>query len=141
MNFIDQALCESLRKLHDEMQDAARWREVGICTAVKIHLSDARLDLEDYLLAGDRLHHLMQEWPKATGDPSYVVPAPDAGTPALLEEDKGAARSVEKRGQPPEVVWYNLASGAQFWDRESSGYAKSRWELLEWLIDELRRTD
>lgn len=83
----------------------------GICTQV------SRLTaLED-----GRMTHLMAMWPEGTGDARYPVPADRSNN------DVGAAQ-----------IAYMKASTTIMWSR-SIEYGQLRWELLEWLIEELQK--
>lgn len=58
------------------------------------------------------LHKLMQKWPKYSGHENYPVPNPSGGH--------------------PRDAYYEL----HLWNRRTK-YGRLRWELLEWLIQEL----
>lgn len=71
--------------------------------------SNVRLDRSSYHALGD----LCAEWPSGSGDRDYPVPHPDCD---------------------PEVG-YSRARAQEMWNPEHE-YARNRWALLEWLIEQ-----
>lgn len=69
----------------------------------------------------DTLQHLMVTWPAGTSDTTFPVPA--------SRSDKTASSAQ---------LAYRKASREQMWDRNTE-YGQLRWELLEWLIEELQK--
>ena len=62
---------------------------------------------------------LMRKWPKHSGCNLYPVPHPD---------------------MIPEVA-FDDASPYEMWDPDSGEYARNRWELLNWMIEESKNGD
>lgn len=65
--------------------------------------------------------YLMRQWPERSGHIDWPVPASQA--------DKSPEAAYHK---------YMESNTKQMWDRNTE-YGKLRWELLEWLIEELQK--
>lgn len=68
--------------------------------------------------AEDLLQELLEGWPKFSGDESYPI-----------NSDKN---------EYPKVEYINASLSVTLWDKNTE-YGKLRWELLEYLIEELKR--
>lgn len=84
----------------------------GICT----QLSEPLTVLEIGCLL-----HLMQLWPGSSGHANFPVPANRTDTSPTAAQVK-----------------YVKSNTKQMWDRDTE-YGQLRWELLEWLIEELQK--
>lgn len=84
----------------------------GICTQLHSHLT---IQERGYLL------HLIQQWPGSSGRVNFPVPASRTDT-------------------SPEAAYhkYMESNTKQMWDRDTE-HGQLRWELLEWLIEELQK--
>lgn len=60
------------------------------------------------------LYELFANWPKFSGSLTFPI---------------GNGRDI----------YMETYSANQFWNREISGYAALRWELLEWMIEQLEK--
>lgn len=67
------------------------------------------------------LLHLMQQWPGRSGHIDFPVPA------SRTDTSPKAAR-----------IKYIESSTKQMWNRDTE-HGQLRWELLEWLIEELQK--
>lgn len=113
------ALREHLEAIHRNLQRADNWPDYGICDNLTDRLStrpngmltDASLDQVVVL------NELMARWPKSSGSHLFPVPSTNG-----WEDAEGA---------------YLMSTPEGRWDWRVSEYARSRWELLEWLIDEI----
>ena len=84
----------------------------GICTQVSEHLT---IQERGYML------RLMQQWPGRSGYVNFPVPATRTDT-----SPKAA------------IIKYRESNTKQMWDRDTE-HGQLRWELLEWLIEELKK--
>lgn len=84
----------------------------GICAQIFRHLT---LQERGYM------QHLMQQWPERSGHIDFPVPASRTDTSPKAAKTKYADSSTK-----------------QMWDR-STEHGQLRWELLEWLIEELQK--
>lgn len=84
---------------------------LGICTQVNgiTHLE------RGYML------HLMQQWPGSSSNANFPVPASRTDTSIKAAQVK-----------------YAKSNTKQMWDRNTE-HGQLRWELLEWLIEELQK--
>lgn len=67
------------------------------------------------------MSHLMHLWPGSSGHPDYPVPANRTDTSPKAAYHKCMESNTKK-----------------MWDRNTE-YGQLRWELLEWLIEELQK--
>lgn len=102
-------LSEKLQELHTN--GPAPYNH-GICTQVSEHLTIPERGC---------LLHLMQQWPGCSGSVNYPVPA------SRTDTSPEAARRK-----------YMESYTKQMWDRDTE-HGQLRWELLEWLIEELQK--
>lgn len=65
--------------------------------------------------------HLMQQWPGSSGNVYFPVPA-------IRTDTSPQAAKVK----------YVKSNTKQMWDRDTE-HGQLRWELLEWLIEELQK--
>lgn len=100
-----------LKKLQELHTNGPAPYNHGICTQVNgiTHLE------RGYML------HLMQQWPERSGHIDWPVPASRA--------DKSPKSAYHK---------YMESNAKQMWDSNTE-YGQLRWELLEWLIEELQK--
>ena len=84
---------------------------LGICHNLTLNQSDSDRLLE--LIDSDRLFELMAQWPGSSGDTGYPV-----SHPAMKSE--GA---------------FTYATPQEMW-RPEYEYARNRWALLDWLIEQ-----
>ena len=84
----------------------------GICTQLRSHLT---IKERGYML------HLMQQWPGCSGNIDFPVPASRIDTSPEAAHHK-----------------YMESNTKQLWDRNTK-HGQLRWELLEWLIEELQK--
>lgn len=82
----------------------------GICT----QLNGLTSQEEGYML------HLMNQWHNRSGHIDYPVPASRTDTSPKAAQHK-----------------YIVSNTTQMWDRDTE-HGQLRWELLEWLIEELQ---
>ena len=103
------SLLEKLQELHT---NGPAPYDHGICTQLSEHLT---------VLERGCLLHLMQLWPGSSGDANFPVPANRTDT-------------------SPEAapIKYMESNTKQMWDRNTE-HGQLRWELLEWLIEELKK--
>lgn len=102
-------LLEKLQELHTN--GPAPYNH-GICT----QLSEPLTVLErGYML------YLMRQWPERSGHIDWPVPASRTDTSPKAAYHK-----------------YMESNTKQMWDRDTE-YGQLRWELLEWLIEELQK--
>ena len=107
---------KTLLRVKKRMQNSGNWSNQGIC-----HAYGQERGLLSRILRGNRADHsaledLMTRWPGYSGDRAFPVPHP------TLEPDEA----------------YFGCCPVERWDREWSEYARSRWELLEWMIEETK---
>lgn len=102
-------LLEKLQELHT---NGPALHNYGICTQITRHLT---------IREGLYMLHLMQQWPGHSGSRNYPVPASRTDRSSLAAQLKYAESSTK-----------------QMWDRDTE-YGQLRWELLEWLIEELQK--
>lgn len=100
-----------LEKLQELHTNGPKPRCYGICAQVNgiTHLERGYLQ------------HLMQQWPERSGHIYYPVPASRIDTSPKAAQHK-----------------YMKSDTKQMWDR-STEHGQLRWELLEWLIEELQK--
>ena len=103
------SLLEKLQELHT---NGAAPYNLGICTQLSRPLTTQ--DRCDML-------HLMQQWPGGSGNIDFPVPA------SRTDTNPEAAQ-----------IKYAKSNTKQMWDRDTE-YGQLRWELLEWLIEELQK--
>ena len=103
------SLLEKLQELHTS--GPASYNH-GICTQISRHLT---IQERGYML------HLMQQWPGRSGSIDFPVPANRTDTSLKAAQIK-----------------YIKSNTKQMWDRNTE-YGQLRWELLEWLIEELQK--
>lgn len=84
----------------------------GICTQISRHLT---------IRESRYMSHLMQQWPGRSGSRNYPVPASRTDRSSLAAQLKYAESNTK-----------------QMWDRNTE-HGQLRWELLEWLIEELQK--
>lgn len=84
----------------------------GICTQISRHLT---------IRESRYMSHLMQQWPGRSGSRNYPVPASRTDRSYLAAQLKYAESNTK-----------------QMWDRNTE-QGQLRWELLEWLIEELQK--
>lgn len=101
-----------LKKLQELHTNGPAPCDNGICTQISMHLTSRE---RDYML------HRMQQWPGHSGNIDFPVPASRTDTSPKAAEIK-----------------YMESSTKQMWDRNTE-YGQLRWELLEWLIEELQK--
>lgn len=103
-------LLEKLQELHTN--GPAPYNN-GICT----QLSGVALTV----LERGCLLHLMQLWPGSSNNANFPVPA-------------------NKTDTSPKAAYHKYmgSNTKQMWDRDTE-YGQLRWELLEWLIEELQK--
>lgn len=102
-------LLEKLQELHTN--GPAPYNH-GICTQVSEHLT---IQERGYMLC------LMQQWPGRSGRVNFPVPANRTDTSPKAAYHK-----------------YMESNTKQMWDRNTE-HGQLRWELLEWLIEELQK--
>lgn len=102
-------LLEKLQELHTN--GLAPYNH-GICTQLSEPLT---------VLERGCLFHLMQLWPGSSGHANFPVPANRTDTSSKAAYHK-----------------YVESNTKQMWDRDTE-YGQLRWELLEWLIEELQK--
>lgn len=102
-------LLEKLQELHTS--GPAPYNH-GICTQLSGPLTALEIGC---------LLHLMQLWPGSSGHIDYPVPA------SRIDTSPKAAK-----------VKYVKSNTKQMWDRDTE-HGQLRWELLEWLIEELQK--
>ena len=102
-------LLEKLQKLHT---NGPAPYDYGICTQLSRHLT---------IQERGCLLHLMQQWPGRSGHIYFPVPA------SRIDTSPKAAQ-----------VKYVKSNTKQMWDRDTE-HGQLRWELLEWLIEELQK--
>lgn len=102
-------LLEKLQELHTN--GPAPYNH-GICTQVSEHLTVLE---KGYML------YLMRQWPERSGHIDWPVPASRTDTSPKAAYHKYMASDTKK-----------------MWDRNTE-YGQLRWELLEWLIEELQK--
>ena len=102
-------LLERLQELHTN--GPAPYNH-GICTQLSGPLT---------VLERGCLLHLMQLWPGSSGHANFPVPANRTDTSPKAAYHK-----------------YMESNTKQMWDRNTE-YGQLRWELLEWLIEELQK--
>ena len=100
-----------LEKLQELHTTGPAPRSYGICT---------QLTGLTHLESGCLLH-LMQQWPGSSGNVNFPVPTSRTDT----------------RPQAAKVK-YVKSNTKQMWDRDTE-HGQLRWELLEWLIEELQK--
>lgn len=100
-----------LEKLQELYTNGPAPHSYGICTQLTGLTGLER----GYLL------HLMQQWPGSSGHIYFPVPASRTNT------SPGAAQ-----------IKYSKSSTKQMWHYNTE-YGQLRWELLEWLIEELQK--
>lgn len=100
-----------LEKLQELHTNGPAPNSLGICTQVNgiTHLE------RGYML------HLMQQWPERSGHVYYPVPASRTDTSPKAAKIK-----------------YAKSNTKQMWNRNTE-HGQLRWELLEWLIEELQK--
>lgn len=100
-----------LEKLQELRTNGPAPRSYGICTQLTslTHLE------RGYLL------HLMQHWPGRSSHVDFPVPASRTDTSPKAAQIK-----------------YVKSNTKQMWDRNTE-HGQLRWELLEWLIEELQK--
>lgn len=103
------SLLEKLQELHT---NGPKPYYIGICTQISRHLT---------ILESRYMLHLMQQWPGSSGHIDYPVPASRTDTSPKAAQVK-----------------YVKSNTKQMWDRDTE-YGQLRWELLEWLIEELQK--
>lgn len=102
-------LLEKLQELHTS--GPAPYK-LGICTQISRHLT---------IRESRYMSHLMQLWPGSSGHIDYPVPA------SRIDTSPKAAK-----------VKYEISNTKLMWDRDTE-HGQLRWELLEWLIEELQK--
>ena len=102
-------LLEKLQELHT---NGPAPYDHGICTQLSEHLT---------VLERGYMLHLMQLWPGSSGNIDFPVPANRTDT------------SPEAA-----LIKYMESNTKQMWDRNTE-HGQLRWELLEWLIEELQK--
>lgn len=102
-------LLEKLQELHT---NGPALHNYGICTQITRHLT---------IRESSYMSHLMQQWQGSSGSINYPVPA------SRIDTSTKAAQ-----------VKYVKSNTKQMWDRDTE-YGQLRWELLEWLIEELQK--
>lgn len=102
-------LLEKLQELHT---NGPAPYDHGICAQLSGHLT---IHEKGYML------HLMQLWPGSSGNIDFPVPASRTDT------------SPEAA-----LIKYMESNTKQMWDRNTE-HGQLRWELLEWLIEELQK--
>lgn len=100
-----------LEKLQELYTNGPAPHSYGICTQLTGLTGPERV----YLL------HLMQQWPGSSGHIYFPVPASRTNT------SPGAAQ-----------IKYSKSSTKQMWHCNTE-HGQLRWELLEWLIEELQK--
>lgn len=100
-----------LEKLQELYTNGPAPHSYGICTQLTGLTSLER----GYML------HLMNQWPDSTGHLDYPVPA-------------NRTSKCHKTAQHKHMV----SSTEQMWSKGQE-YGQLRWELLEWLIEELQK--
>ncbi len=103
------SLLEKLQELHT---NGPAPHNGGICTQLSRHLT---------IRESGYLSHLMQQWPGRSGRIKFPIPANRTDTSLKAAEFK-----------------YMKSDTEQMWDRNTE-YGQLRWELLEWLIEELQK--
>jgi hypothetical protein len=101
---------ELLRKLKHLHRHGPKYGLFGICT--QIHVAN----IERGVLA-----HMFANWPSRSEHLSYPVPK------SRTDLSAKSARST-----------YNKCNSGQMWDSNTE-HGQLRWELLEWLIEELQK--
>lgn len=100
-----------LEKLQELYTTGPAPRSYGICTQLT-----GLTNLErGYLL------HLMNKWPSRSGNVNFPVPASRTDTSPKAAKIK-----------------YRKSNTKQMWDHDTE-HGQLRWELLEWLIEELQK--
>lgn len=102
-------LLEKLQELHT---NGPAPYDHGICTQLSRHLT---------IRESRYMSHLMQQWPGRSGYAKFPVPANITDTSHKAAYHK-----------------YMESNTKQMWDRNTE-YGQLRWELLEWLIEELQK--
>lgn len=100
-----------LEKLQELHTNGPKPWQHGICT----QLTGLTHQERGYML------HLMNQWPDRSGHMDYFVPASRTDT---------SPKSAH--------IKYLKSNTRQMWDR-STEHGQLRWELLEWLIEELQK--
>lgn len=102
-------LLEKLQELHTSGPTPYNH---GICTQISRHLT---------IRESRYMSHLMQQWPGSSGSIKFPVPASRTDTSPKAAQLK-----------------YAKSNTKQMWDRNTE-QGQLRWELLEWLIEELQK--
>ena len=102
-------LLERLQELHT---NGPAPNNHGICTQVSEHLT---------IQERGCLLRLMQQWPGRSGRVNFPVPANRTDTSPKAAYHK-----------------YMESNTKKMWDRDTE-HGQLRWELLEWLIEELQK--
>lgn len=100
-----------LERLKNLHQNGPAPRKYGICTQVRGITA----------LETGYMHHLMLQWPGCSEHFTFIVPARRSDT---------SAKSAQNA--------YAYCNTVQMWDRNTE-YGALRWELLEWMIEELQK--
>lgn len=107
---------KTLLRVKKRMLNSDNWDTRGIC-----RVYEQERGLLSRVLRGDWAEHraledLMTRWPGYSGQRIFPVPHPTLS---------------------PDYAYYECGP-IEMWDRELSEYARSRWELLEWMIEETK---
>jgi len=106
-------LLEALKAVHTKMQDQKNWSRFGICDVIdSVHQMD-------YSNLREEFQEFAKGWSKHSGANCYPIPG-------------SFWQSIESNDDEDQNRQYS-------WDRENSPYAALRWELLEWMIEQLEK--
>lgn len=107
-----QHLLNMLKKIHEKRDNLT-----GICNNIRIYMEWDEAGKEKFL-------KLVKAWPKYSGRLYYPVPAPQD--------------MIKQLGDPLTAAEYAYLTARNYWDKRTE-YGRLRWELLEWMIQELEK--